>query len=267
MKRLASFVKLIILSCLLITLTSGCGNTAQTEKTPASQGAKQALFAYVGAGLKEPVSEIARLYQQKTGVKVDMTFNNTGALLTQMVTSKKGDIYVPGGMTDLDKAKQKGCIAETVSPLAYHTPVILVPKGNPAHITKVQDLANPGIKLIMPDQKATALGQSAAKTFDQLGITAQVEKNILTTVETGPKVLTTLLMKQGNAAIGEYAQYYANKDKVDMVPIDPAVNHPEEVPAALLTYSNQKDQAKDFLKFMKEEGPAVFAKYGFKEKI
>ena len=73
-------------------------------------------------------------------------------------------------------------------------------------------------------------------------------------------------MGQGNAGITEYSDYTKNKDKLDLIEIDPAVNVVEEIPCTLLSFSNQKKQAKDFLKFMIEEGPAVFAKHGFKVK-
>jgi molybdate transport system substrate-binding protein len=267
MKTRVSYIKLIIFSLLLTFLISGCtAGTPKDENTSAAQQPKQNLFAYVGAGLKEPVSEIVQLYEQKTGVKVEISFNNSGVLFNQLETSKKGDIYMPGGMPYLEKAKQNGYIDEMVGPIAIHTPVIITPKGNPAQINKVQDLAKPGVKIIMPDKEATALGKSAYKTFNKLGITKDVDKNVLTTVETAPKVATTLLMGQGNAGITEYSNYTKDKEKLDLVEIDPAVNEVEEIPCASLTFSNQKEQAKDFLKFMKEEGPAIFAKHGFKVK-
>jgi molybdate transport system substrate-binding protein len=34
----------------------------------------------------------------------------------------------------------------------------------------------------------------------------------------------------------------------------------------MLTFSAQQEQAKNFLEFIKTEGPAVFAKHGFKTK-
>lgn len=270
MKALFSF-KSISFCILIIFLLTGCGNKTVTEKDTVDKSvdsqdtkAKQNLFAYVGAGLKEPVSELVQLYEKKTGVKVELTFNNSGALLNQLETMKKGDIYMPGGMPYINKAKQKGYLEQIAGPIAIHTPVIITPKGNPGKIGKVQDLANPGVKLVMPEKEATALGIAAFKTFDKLGIAKQVEKNVITYVETAPKVVTTLTMGQGNAGITEYSNYSKLKDKLDLVEIDPAVNQVEEIPCALLKFSTQKEQAQDFLKFMKEEGPNIFAKHGFK---
>lgn len=260
----------LLMAVLAAVFLAGCGSVAQEKKdagTSSPPGQKTPLFAYVGAGLKEPVSEIAGIYEQKTGVKVEMTFNNSGVLLSQLETSKKGDIYMPGGMPFVEMARQKGHIAETVGPIAYHVPVIVTPKGNPAKITRVQDLANSGVKLIMPDKEATAVGKSAFKMFVNLGIAGNVEKNIIVYVETAPKVLTALTMGQGNAGIAEYSNVSSNLEKFDLIEIDPSINVIDQFPCALLNESTQKEQAGDFLKFMQEEGPAVFAKYGFKTKL
>jgi molybdate transport system substrate-binding protein len=251
------------LALLVMILFAGCGKSS----SPASVEVKAPLFAYVGANLKDPVSELAQVYEQKTGVKVELTFNNSGTLLNQLETMQKGDIYMPGAISFVDKAQQKGYIAEMVGPIAYHTPVIITPKGNSAQISKVQDLARPSLKLVMPDKEATAIGKTVFKTFDKLGIAAEVEKNVLSYVETPAKVVATLLMGQGDAGIVEYSNTYKNLDKLDVVEIDPAANIVEQIPCALLNFSNQKEQARDFLEFMKNNGPAVFEKYGFKTKI
>lgn len=263
LKRYKQIIKYGFLTLLVLLLFAGCGKSSDTSAVKA----KEPLFAYVGANLKDPVSELAQVYEQKTGVKVELTFNNAGTLLNQLETMQKGDIYIPGGMPYVEKAQQKGYIAEMVGPISYHTPVIITPKGNPAKISKVQDLAQPGVKLVMPDKEATAIGKTVFKTFDKLGIAGQVEKNVLSYVETPPKVVTTILMGQGNAGIVEYSNTYKNLDKLDVVEIDPTVNIIEQIPCAMLNFSNQKEQARDFLEFMKTEGPAVFEKYGFKIKI
>jgi molybdate transport system substrate-binding protein len=260
----------ILVFGIFILLIAGCSNTAGDkttgEDTPAANP-PTILFAYVGAGLKDPVTELAQTYEQKTGVKVEMTFNNSGALLSQLGTAKKGDIYMPGGMPFVQQAKQAGHVTDIVGPIAYHVPVIITPKGNPAKITKIQDLAKSGIKVVLPDKDATAIGQMAFKMFDKLGITKDVEKNVLAYVETAPKVITAVTMGQGDVSIGEYSAVISNKDKLNMIEIDPAVNEIEQIPCSLVTYSTQKDEAQKFMDFVAKEGPGVFAKYGFKTKL
>lgn len=269
-KKSVQILITVFFSLLIVALVSGCEKSSSPpvgEASNAPEQGKTSLFAYVGANLKDPVSELAQAYEQKTGVKVELTFNNAGALLNQLETMKKGDIYMPGGMPFIEAAQKKGHIDQVVGPVAYHTPVIITPKGNPAQISNVQDLSRPGLKLVIPDKEATAIGKIVFKTFDKLGIAESIEKNAPTYVESPAKVVAAILLGQGDAGIVEYSNTYKNLEKLDVVEIDPAVNIVDQIPCATLNYSNQKDQAKDFLEFMIKEGPAVFEKYGFKIKI
>jgi molybdate transport system substrate-binding protein len=229
-----------------------------------AKGQTTSLFAYVGAGIKDPVIALAARYERQTGVKIEMTFNNMGTLLNQLELSKAGDLFIPGGMVFIRKALQAGLILETSRPIAYHVPVIIVPKNNPLGIRSIQDLARPGVKLILPDRKATALGISIFKVFDRLGITASVDKNILSFVETPEKVVVAMRLGQGDAGIVDYSATFRDTDRFKIIEIDPSVNEVEAIPCAVLGCSGKKEAALDFMRFAEKEGPAAFAEYGFK---
>jgi molybdate transport system substrate-binding protein len=223
------------------------------------------LFAYVGAGIREPVVALVEGFERKTGMKVEMAFNNSGALLGQLELSRKGDLYIPGSMSFVQKAKASGFIAEVVGPMAYHVPIIITPPHNPAKISEVRDLAKPGVKLVLPDRQATALGQTAFKIFTKLGIAAAAERNVLAYLETPMKVIAALQMGQGDAGIVEYSNA-RNHKQLGFVEIDPAVNIVEELPCASLNCSKDPEATRQFLDYAQTEGPIVFAKYGFKTK-
>lgn len=253
--KVAMLMVFIFMSALLL---GGCSKETMKQDEPIT------LFAYVGANLKNPVSELAESYENETGVKVELTFNNSGALLNQVDTMKKGDIYMPGGMPFVDQAKDKGFIDQVMGPIAYHTPVIITPKGNPANIKSIDDLANAGVELVIPDKDATAIGKTAYKIFNKIGKKDEIEKNIIANLETPAKVLAAITMGQGNAGIVEYSNTFADKDNIEVIEIDSSVNEIQEIPIASLVYSENKDAALAFMKYVQENGPAVFGKYGFK---
>ncbi|MCW2278198.1 molybdate ABC transporter substrate-binding protein [Heliophilum fasciatum] len=267
--------QMISICAVMTMLLAGCASStstpAQTATNLPPQGTaeqvKPVLFAYVGSGIKDPMVELAQMYETKTGIKVEMTFNSSGALLSQLETSKKGDLLLPGSQPYVEKARKAGLVSEVTGPLAYHVPVIMTPKGNPAGITGIRDLTKPHVQLIVPDLESASIGKQALRIFEKAGIKEDVLKRVLTYVETGPKVLTTLQLGQGNAGIGEYSSAIKAKDKVDMVEIEPALNEIEALPGAMVTYSTQPAAAKDFLDFAASEGPKVFEKHGYKTKI
>ncbi len=256
-------LRLLIL-CLAVgmLLIAGCSkNEAGPVETPEET---KTLFAYVGANLKEPFTELAEAYEQETGVIIEITYNNSGALLNQVETAQRGDIYMPGGMPFVANAKEKGFIDEVIGPIAYHTPVIVVPKDNPANITSVQDLANEGVKLVLPDLEATAIGKTVNKVFEKTGKGNEIRNNIMASLESPAKVMAAIGMGQGNAGIVEYSNTLKDQDKITAVEIDPQLNIIDEIPIASLAFAEDKELANDFLNFAKEHGPEAFEKYGFK---
>jgi molybdate transport system substrate-binding protein len=262
-KRNAVLRVLMIFLVVSLSVIGGCSQQS-SQRTETQDSAKpETLFAFVGANLKNPVSELADAYEQKTGVKVQLTFNNSGALLNQVETTKTGDIYMPGGMPFVEQAKQKGHIDQVLGPIAYHTPVIITPKGNPGNVMSVEDLAKEGVELIIPDKDATAIGKTAYRIFNKTGKTADIEKNIIASLETPAKVLAAIIMGQGNAGIVEYSNTFRDKDNIGVVEIDPAFNEAEQIPIASLVYAANKEQTMDFMLYVQENGPAVFEKYGF----
>lgn len=258
-KQSAPFLLLLLFGVGLLFL-AGCSTktaTGQQEQPPT-------LFAYAGANLKDPVTELAESYTQKTGVKIELSFNSSGAHLSQIDLMKKGDIYMPGGMHFVEQAQEKGHVDRVMGPIANHTPVIITPKGNPAGVRSLEDLANEGVELLIPDTDASALGKAIHEVFQNAGLTAAIEKNILSSLETPPKVLIAIAMGQGNAGIVEYSNAFKEKEKIEVIAIDPKINVVEQIPIASLVYATDKELVMDFMHYIVENGPATFRKYGFK---
>jgi molybdate transport system substrate-binding protein len=259
--------RLILSGLLTVALVlSGQGRQAAAAGTQGNSGQKPTLLAYVGAQLKRPVQRLAEMYQKKTGVQVQLIFNNSGFLLAQLKTSHKGDIYIPGSLPFAQKAQRAGVVTELTKTIAYHVPVIVTPQGNPAGIMGIRDLTKPEVKLLMPDSQATAIGSDALKTFNKLGITAQVQQNTVASLPTPAAALAAMLTGQGNAAVVSYNAIVKDKEKIHLVRIDPKVNVVGTIHCVVLSFSKHPSQAKDFATFLTKSGPQVFADYGFPTK-
>ncbi|MBN1167467.1 MAG: substrate-binding domain-containing protein [Methanospirillaceae archaeon] len=105
---------------------------------------QDALMIYCGAGLKKPMQDIGDTFTNITGIPVVFNFQGSGALLTQMEITHKGDIFVPGGTPDYKKAQEKDLVGDPEY-LAYHVPMVAVVKGNPLSLTDIKDFIRPGL--------------------------------------------------------------------------------------------------------------------------
>jgi len=227
----------------------------------AGSAAEDSLLVYCGAGLNEPMEEIASLFEEEEGVHVDYTFGGAAQLLTQIELYQTGDLYMPGARSYIDSAIEKGFVDETVN-VVYHVPCIIVPKGNPAGVESLEDLAEPGVRVALGDPEGPAIGKVSKKMLEGLGIWEDVNKNVVALSATVNELLVYISLGQADAAIVWEDLY--NPDEMDEVEIPQEMNDVKVVPIGTLVFSENKEMAEKFMNFVaSDEGKAVFVDHGF----
>lgn len=225
------------------------------------------LFIYCGAGLRKPMEETAELFTDKYGTTIDFQYNGSGALLNQLMMSRTGDIYMPGDVWFINELKgsgdEEGNYIIKDLPVAFHTPVIVTPKGNPAGIRDISDLIKPGVSVILGDENI-AIGRITAKIFKNIETYEQLQDNVIARMGTVNQVALALSMKQADAGIIWRANYIDLADRLDLIEIDEEINVVKEIYIAVLKFSQNKAKASQFLDFVVSEGKDVFAKYGYR---
>lgn len=116
------------------------------------------LLVYCAAGMKAPMEAIAKDYERRFGVPVQLQFGGSGTLLSNLRVSKQGDLFLAADDSFLDLARSNHLIAETL-PLARMTPVIAVKRGNAERFRSLADLERDGISLAFANPEAAAIGK------------------------------------------------------------------------------------------------------------
>jgi len=259
-----------ILFCSAIAL--GCIEKAQDPATTTDETSgelthpeteePQSLLVYCGAGMRKPMDEIGSLFFEEYGIPINYNYAGSNTLLSQMELTQKGDAYMPGATYYFDIAKEKG-ITGYEQRVAYHVPVIAVPKGNPAGITSLADLANPGVTVILGDSKAAAIGRLGDKILEKNGIYDTVANNTIARGATVNELIVYTSMKQADASI-IWGDLVVNSEKMEIVEIPREQNIIKIIPIGTLVFSEQKDAATKFVDFVASpEGKAIFEKHGF----
>jgi len=237
------------------TIIPGCIDKEQ-EQTPES------LLVYCGAGMRKPMDDIGALFKEEYGISVHYNYAGSNTLLSQMELTQKGDVYMPGATYYFDLARKKG-LTDYEQLITYHVPVIAVPRGNPAGVTSLDDLAEPEVRVILGDPKAAAIGKVGNEILEKNGIYDSVEKNIIARSATVNELIIYISMKQADASI-IWEDLVANSEKIEIVEIPVEQNIIKTVPIGTLTSSEKKDTAKKFVDFVaSSEGKAIFEKHGF----
>lgn len=241
---------------------SACSSetTDATSATPAES--PESIMVYSGAGLKKPMDEIGAAFKDQYGVAVEYNYAGSGAQLSEMELTQQGDVFMPGAATYLDTAEDKGFVSSREN-VAYHIPVITVPAGNPAGITSLEDLAQPGVKLVWGDPEVAAIGKTGIKILKNAGIYKEAWKNVVATFPTMNEVASHIALGQADGAINFWDTVKFDEN-TEVIQIPENVNDIELIPVASLSFSEYPDTAAEFVQFcVSEQGKAIFEKHGF----
>jgi molybdate transport system substrate-binding protein len=228
-----------------------------------------ALLVYAGSASKPPTEEAAKLFEQKTGIKVELVFGGSGFMLAQMKLAKQGDIYFPGSSDYMEKAKREGTVfADTEKVIVYLVPAINVVKGNPLGIRKLQDLTKPGIRIAIANPEGVCLGVYAVEIIENVFTIAEkaaFKSNLVNYTESCEKTATAISLKMADAVIGWSVFESWDPLRIQNVRL-PASQIPRigYIPIAISRYAKNRNNAQRFLDFIAgPEGRKIFARHKY----
>ncbi|GER93114.1 molybdate ABC transporter substrate-binding protein [hot springs metagenome] len=231
--------------------------------------AEQSLMVFAGAASKPPTEEAVKAFEKKTGVKVDVVFGGSGYVLSQMILSKKGDIYFPGSSDYMEVAKKKGVVyPETEKYVVYLVPAINVQKGNPKNIKTLKDLTRPGLKVAIANPEGVCVGAYAVEIIEKnfsAEEKAQFKKNLINYTESCEKTATAISLKAADAVIGWRVFHYWDPERIETIPLKKSeIVRVGYIPIAISKFTKNRGLAQRFIDFLlSEEGKAIYRKYNY----
>ncbi|WP_319407885.1 molybdate ABC transporter substrate-binding protein [uncultured Desulfosarcina sp.] len=221
------------------------------------------LHIFVGAGLRQPVDQMVKAFEDQTGHRVFIDYGGSGQLLARIEAAGRGDLFVPGALFYIEKLEKAGKI-RSFRPIVQHTPVVGVNVNQAQRITTFDDLAKPGIRLAMGDPKAMAFGRTAMAICERSGMRDAILKNV--TVYGATVKQLAMYVSQGavDAAIIGRADAFQNRETIVILPIPPDYFQAEIIAAAVLRSATDPELAGQLADHLNSEsGVAVFQRYGF----
>jgi len=231
-----------------------------------SQGEQKTITAFAGSASKPAMDEAAQAFTARTGIPVYISYGGSGTMLSQIMLSKSGDLYIPGSPDFMVKAEREGVVDSTsVKKIAYLIPVIAVQHGNPKNIQSLADLAKPGIEVGIANPEAVCVGLYAVEILDYNHLLADVSKNIVTHAESCEKTATLISLKAVDAIIGWDVFHDWDPDNIDVVYLQPEqLPRIAYIPGVLTTFTQDRESAQKFLDFLvSPQGQEIFSKQGY----
>jgi molybdenum ABC transporter molybdate-binding protein len=125
------------------------------------------LVVYCAEALRVPMETTARDYEREVGQKVILHFGPSQTILTNLVLTKQGDLFLPADDSFIDLARPKDVIAE-VLPLARMTAVVVLRPAYRGTIGTWNDFVAPGHTIALGNPDATAIGKLLRERLTQL---------------------------------------------------------------------------------------------------
>ncbi len=258
--KIKSYISLALVFILILVLV-GCGDGSEGIEESEKVEEDLTLLVYSGAGLKKPMTKIAKVFEEEHGIKIDYVFAGSTQLLSQIELSAKGDVFIVGSHKAYDISKEKD-LTLPAKQVAYHNPIIGVPKGNPANISSLEDLANPGVEVILGDEKANAIGETSQKIIEETGLDA-INENVVSKTATVNELVVHLDSKNADAAIITEDAAFQNEN-IETIEIPEEINIKQIIPVGVLKESKYLDEANLFVDFISSDrGKEIFNEYGF----
>ena len=243
-------------------LVVGCGSSKSTATTPpasqptssasASGGAQATVFAAASLTKVFPMIEPNAKY----------TFAGSDALQTQIEQGAPADVFAAASPTQPAALYEKKLVDKPVE-FATNRLVLIVPKNNPAHITSVNDITKPGVKLVICEATVPC-GDYARKAAANLGITDAAMKNVVSQTTDVTQVVAQVAAGQADAGFVYITDARAADGKVEVIELPAqAKPHTEDVIAVVKSGTNQAAAQAFVQKVLSPQGQATLQVAGF----
>ena len=234
-----------------------------------AQSSSRRMLIFAGAASKPATAEVARTFQERFKIPVDVVFGGSGFVLSQMKLAKKGDLYFPGSSDFMEMAKKEGLVfPESEKILVYLIPAINVQKGNPKRIYSLKDLTRGGIRVAIANPETVCVGTYAVEIIQKNYNSVEKErfkKNLVNYTESCEKTANVISLKAVDAVLGWRVFQYWDPERIETIYL-----RPEEIPRigcipiAISKFTQDQAIAKKFIDFiLSPAGKAIFRKYHY----
>ncbi|MEZ7891267.1 MAG: molybdate ABC transporter substrate-binding protein [Candidatus Wallbacteria bacterium] len=227
------------------------------------------IIFLAGSASKPAVEELVKEFEKESGIKVDVSFGGSGVLLSQMKISKAGDLYFPGSVDFIEKAKRENLIdTASETQVVYLVPSINVKRGNPKGIKTLKDLCKPGLKVVIGNPDCVCLGVFAVELFEKYLDTAELKllhKNIVNYAESCEKTATSISLGAADAIIGWSVFESWDAKRIETVPLSADnIVRLSYLSIAITKYAKNPALAQKLIDYIKsEKGLKFFKKYNY----
>jgi molybdate transport system substrate-binding protein len=257
-----------VTSALVALAVGGCGSSSDstssaggsTSPSSASTASGGSLTVFAAASLKKTFTEIgARFEAEHPGTKVTFSFAGSSDLVAQLQQGAPADVFASADTKNMDKVTAASLTTGSPVNFATNTLEIAVPPGNPATITSFQDLAKPGVKVVVCAPEVPC-GAATKKVEQSSGVTIKPVSEEQSVID----VLGKVSSGEADAGVVYVTDVKGAGDRVEGVAFPESSSAVNTYPIVALKSSRNAALAAEFIASVTgEPGQGILAAAGF----
>ena len=247
------FCRLAALCCIPIAVV-GCGsssksttatappNSATTAPSTTAPALSGSLNVFAAASLTGAFKKAkTTLTSANPGLHLTLDFGGSNTLVTQIEQGAPADVFASADQKNMRKLVTAGLV-ETPVTFARNKLEIAVAPGNPKHITSLQDLAKPGLTVVL-EATGVPAGDYTRTVEKELGINI-TPKSLAPDVKTA---ITSVTSGEADATVVYVTDVAAAGSKVSGVTIADNLQPSITYPIAVIKASHNQAAAAAFV--------------------
>jgi len=218
-------------------------------------------------GLAEAFIPANRAFERANGVKVSYTGAFAAALGKSLLGSATTEVFA-GRVLDLAKKLKTAGKMLSFRPLCYTSYVMVTPRGNPAGIKELSDMAKTGVRVVLAPDASPPGGAAVQALLKKAQLTEGVAKNCLAPGSCVQRIMADIVDGSADVSIVErrLTRMDEFRDRVGVVEIPEEFFTPGPLTFTIGAMKNAPDQAfvEHYIAYLTSpEGQGHFENAGF----
>lgn len=229
---------------------------------PSHAAEDKEILVLCGTSFGPPMEKLLEMFKKETGVNAVISFGGSEDLLPQVKIGRIGDVFITHDPY-MKYTKDEKAMLRWIH-VGYVAPALVVKKGNPKRLKRFEDLARPGLRVLLPNPQYSTCGEMVFGLMEKKGIKDAVMKNVGNAMfRSHADIGNKMKLGAGDAAIMWKGVAHNYRDALDIVPCPYEYDEEIRVGVIGLSYTKNKAEVERFLKFVEKHGKAVFEEFGY----
>ncbi|WP_052462115.1 molybdate ABC transporter substrate-binding protein [Nigerium massiliense] len=220
----------------LLLLVGGCGGPSSQAKT---------VTVFAEPSLRTVLPRATEVFRQtRTVTQVNAHYDTSDHLVSALGSGQQADVLITADEASMADARRRGLLStEGVWTIAVDRLVLVVPRGNPAHVSSLADAASAGLAACASAAPCGAAAEALAR--EDGASLAQAAR-----AASSDEVVGRVAEGKARAGVAYASDARAAGQAVEAVEIPNARKHANRLQAALLAGSTSPGPAEDYVKFL-----------------